>query len=173
MSKRLYIKGSAADRFHARLSPVNRRNGMSPCHEWQGHRNRKGYGWFNAGTGKDPRQVLAHRFALELIGQLDDRPILHLCDNPPCCNPDHLRSGSLAENNADMRDKGRQARGERVASSRLTEPQAREIIRRRAMGEPVVRIAADFRHVAYRTVANCAAGDRWGHLHRIEAEAHL
>lgn len=33
--------------------------------------------------------------------------ILHTCDNPPCCNPDHLKLGTRAENNKDMAAKGR------------------------------------------------------------------
>jgi hypothetical protein len=33
--------------------------------------------------------------------------ILHRCDNPQCCNPEHLFVGTQAENMADMRRKGR------------------------------------------------------------------
>ena len=35
--------------------------------------------------------------------------ILHSCDNPPCCNPDHLKLGTQADNVADMLAKGRAA----------------------------------------------------------------
>jgi hypothetical protein len=37
--------------------------------------------------------------------------VLHICDTPPCCHPDHLIVGTLIENTADMVAKGRNARG--------------------------------------------------------------
>jgi hypothetical protein len=33
--------------------------------------------------------------------------VMHKCDNAPCCNPDHLKLGTRAENNQDMHRKGR------------------------------------------------------------------
>lgn len=71
------------------------------CLEWAGYRDRGGYGRLN---GK-----LAHRLAfIEAFGgSIDGLVVMHLCDNPPCCNPEHLRLGTMAENMADAQRKGR------------------------------------------------------------------
>ena len=68
-----------------------------------------GYGLYRVnGTRK-----MAHRYAWELVnGPIPaGMCVLHSCDNPPCCNPDHLFLGTHAENMADMVRKGRSTRG--------------------------------------------------------------
>jgi hypothetical protein len=70
------------------------------CHLWTGTIIPGGYGRVH---------VAAHRLAF----QLANGPIpagllvLHRCDNPPCCNPEHLFLGSNADNMADKVRKGR------------------------------------------------------------------
>lgn len=93
----------------ARRSPKqeaawNERGSFDGCWEWKGFTNPKGYGII-AGSG----QVLAHRVSYrELVGPIPDGLcVLHRCDNPPCYNPAHLFLGTRADNNRDMRDKGR------------------------------------------------------------------
>lgn len=49
--------------------------------------------------------------------------IMHSCDNPPCCNPEHLSLGTLADNIADKVAKGRQAKGNKNGKSKVTEDQ--------------------------------------------------
>jgi hypothetical protein len=75
------------------------------CWEWTGARNWKGYGVLRV----DERNQLAHRIAYQLAyGETPfDLYVLHHCDNPGCVRPDHLFLGTLADNNADMRAKGR------------------------------------------------------------------
>lgn len=55
------------------------------------------------------RQMLCHRLAWEFAhGHIPAGMVVcHACDNPPCCNPNHLFLGSIADNNRDMWTKGR------------------------------------------------------------------
>jgi hypothetical protein len=57
----------------------------TPCREWMGHRNPKGYGRRLVGETKT-RKVLLHRWVWEECnGPIPDGlVIMHLCDNPPC-----------------------------------------------------------------------------------------
>jgi len=98
---------STPETFWASLS--KRENG---CWEWVGRKYPKGYGKI-ARNGKDVR---AHRYAYSLAkGPIPDgMMILHSCDNPPCCNPDHLRAGTAKENREDAISRGR-VRGSSVA----------------------------------------------------------
>ncbi len=51
----------------------------------------------------------AHRVAFALAnGGIEDGAVIrHSCDNPPCCNPKHLLSGTQGENHRDMMERGR------------------------------------------------------------------
>jgi hypothetical protein len=53
--------------------------------------------------------ISAHRLAWEMAhGPIPEgMQVLHRCDEPRCCNPDHLFLGTASENMADMRAKGR------------------------------------------------------------------
>jgi len=53
--------------------------------------------------------IRTHRLAWELAnGPIPDGlSVLHHCDNPPCCNVEHLFLGTQTDNHADMVAKGR------------------------------------------------------------------
>jgi hypothetical protein len=75
------------------------------CWEWQGYRHPNGYGrvsWLG-------KVQWAHRVVWQLcFGDIpDDLWVLHHCDNPPCCNPEHLFLGTPKDNTQDSIRKGR------------------------------------------------------------------
>lgn len=79
------------------------------CWEWRGPLTTGGYGRYrNSEAPHLPRR--AHRAVYQLLHPEEDisrMSICHKCDNPKCCNPSHLFSGTHTENMADMRIKGR------------------------------------------------------------------
>jgi len=98
--------------------------------EWIGAKQKNGYGICTF-QGKF---WLTNRLAWTLTnGPIPDGScVCHRCDNPGCCNPEHLFLGSHADNMADMRSKGRRRQinaGERNGRAKLTEQQASEIRR--------------------------------------------
>lgn len=79
--------------------------GPDECWLWNKSCTAAGYGqiW------RVDNMFYAHRVSYELThGPIPDGlDILHSCDNPPCCNPAHLRAGTAADNARDMLDRGR------------------------------------------------------------------
>jgi endogenous inhibitor of DNA gyrase (YacG/DUF329 family) len=71
----------------------------------------------------DGKIIQAHRASYEAhVRKLQPSEIiLHLCDNPPCINPTHLRAGSHFDNVQDMVSKGRGAKGEQRSKLYTTE----------------------------------------------------
>jgi hypothetical protein len=80
------------------------------CWPWSGGRDSMGY----ASTSLNDHTIRAHRLAY-LIAYEDLPPLLrHTCDNPMCCNPEHVIEGTQADNIADKVARNRQATGDRV-----------------------------------------------------------
>jgi len=107
---------------------VVRRDG---CWGWRGSKDQDGYPSFRA-TFDGVTYNRAHRYSY--VRHTGEHPgssqVLHSCDNPTCCNPDHLFLGTCADNMADKVAKGRTrvVRGEASGRSKLSEQQARDIL---------------------------------------------
>ena len=80
------------------------------CIEWTRSTTKFGYGQIAV----EGHTTTTHRLAWKLAnGPIPDgMHVLHHCDNPPCCNPEHLFVGTHADNMADRDKKGRCHAGE-------------------------------------------------------------
>lgn len=78
------------------------------CWEWVGSETSDGYGLV-VNDGLKIKSCLAHRFMYQFYKRLLGPKVLllHSCDNPACCNPDHMFEGTYTDNAIDARNKGR------------------------------------------------------------------
>lgn len=141
---------------------------LKDCWEWQGARKPKGYG--NVRINR--KYMLAHRVAFELChGPIQAGFIVcHVCDNPSCCNPEHLMLGTIKSNAADMLIKGRQkqkefaAKGSVNGNSRLKERDVlkiREMYSRKEMNQYEL---ADKYGVTQTTIGSILRRKTWKHI---------
>lgn len=93
-----------ADYFWARVEKGDR----GACWPWTRGRFPFGHGFVKL----NGRTTGSHRIAWHLArGPIPEGLcVLHKCDNPPCCNPDHLFLGTHRDNANDRHRKGRTAR---------------------------------------------------------------
>ena len=89
------------DRFWSSLN----KKGDDECWEWLFAPDRDGYGVFRVNR----IAYRAHRvaYSLKYNDIVDHLLVCHKCDNPPCCNPNHLFLGTASDNTKDMQNKKR------------------------------------------------------------------
>ncbi len=132
------------------------------CWKWQGTLTRElyglSYGRFNFGAYRH----LAHRVAWVFANGAIPKGlhVLHRCDTPPCCNPEHLFLGTHADNMADMTAKKRVGRGVAVNTAVFTEERVRAI-----RNDPrAQRIIADSYGVNQSTISLIKRCRSWQHV---------
>lgn len=84
-------------RVEERLAPTN----SNGCREWTGYRTPKGYGRISIrNKDRGSSLIYVHRYvATAKFGPLPhDRVVDHICENPPCANPDHLQLLTIGDN---------------------------------------------------------------------------
>lgn len=133
------------------------------CLTWPFSNDGKGYGQLslNGRVGK------AHRYVCEIAHGKPtvEAPLAaHSCGNGHlgCVNPAHLSWKTHAENMKDMVAHGSSTRGERSAQAKLTEADAKEILRMKGKSS-LRKIAVKF-GVQASTISRIHTGHRWSHL---------
>ena len=162
-------------------------NEETGCWEWQGHRDRDGYGLAHLGTNGEAFKWRAHRLAWTTVnGDIPDGIFAcHKCDNPQCCNPDHLFLGTAKDNHDDMVAKDRKKvasgaehwcdrhpedipRGSARGQARLTEDLVREIRRRKenrtCSVRKLIRTLSEELGIAEGTISKAMWGATWKHV---------
>ena len=110
--------------------------------------------------------MLAHRVAYELItGEEPNGVLLHTCDTPLCCNPEHLTVGTQRDNLQDMRNKGRGVNpphvpGEKCGMSKLTDTKVKEI----RSSDLTQRQLATIYGVSQTTIGKILRRETWRHV---------
>jgi hypothetical protein len=156
------------ERFYYHVGPVT----DTGCILWTGTVSRGGYGTISSVTVQGGK-IFAHRVSYRLfIGPIpDDLFVLHRCDNPPCINPFHLFLGTLADNQADMKSKGRQCKGENIRGAKLTEEKVRDIRDRYQRGGVTQEQLAADHGVTRRAIGRALSGETWDHV-RDQCDCH-
>lgn len=128
------------------------------CWAFLGSKNKDGYGRMSKGNSKLDS---AHRISYELHKGIipEDMVVMHICDNPSCCNPKHLVLGTQNDNIQDMISKGRFVL--RNMSFKLTEEQMNGI-RNKYTGKrgEKVKLAKEY-NVVITTITNILNNKSW------------
>jgi hypothetical protein len=148
---------------------VPKQNG---CLEWKGFLNKGRYGQTKI-LGKTE---LVHRVVWKLVyGEIPEGLcVLHSCDNRPCINIEHLFLGTKTDNNRDRDKKGRQAKGNKIWTNKLSEQDIQIIIKMAQHGFFYKTIALEFGiHPEYAALIARQNGVVKGHIKRYEPHINI
>jgi hypothetical protein len=140
---------------------------VGDCIEYQGGKDKNGYGKTTTSFNNKRVDLRLHRVVFEAkTGELlGSDLVMHMCDNPPCINGEHLERGNNQTNVADCIAKGRRvytgpknpSRGKHHYMAKLT-PRAVAAIRRSK--EPL-RVLASRYGVSIASVQRARVGATW------------
>jgi len=88
--------------------------------------------------------------------------VMHTCDNPPCCNPEHLFLGTVKDNAADASIKGINCHGEKHPLAKLNEQQVRVIWKLKHLVSPY--FLATIFGIKVRNIYRIWEGELWKNI---------
>lgn len=138
------------------------------CYLFSGHIHKTGYGQQSI-KGK---VYLAHRVAYALANNIPIALlpptdfVLHSCDNPKCCNPAHLRTGTTQDNSADMVSRNRAAKpkGQLHPNHKLTDAEVRAIRSLYVTGLHTQKQIGSMFNIGHQLVSKVVNKVRWSHI---------
>jgi hypothetical protein len=165
-TKRLFRKPRTVGYYATRFwSQVDMR-GAGECWGWNGAKCNNGYG--KSYTGESCMRATKITFELFYNRSIGDLFVLHKCDNPPCCNPNHLFLGTKQDNTNDMKSKGRARGGSSPGitnpSSKLTEDDVRFIKREFKPGCGMTLALATRFNVSGTAIYQVVRGLKWKYV---------
>lgn len=162
------------DKFWGKIDksgPIpNHQQHLGRCWKWCGSKLVSGYGLYTFRRHQKGIQnrVLVHRLVWVLFnGPIPNgKWILHHCDNPACCNPDHLFCGTPADNGRDKSLKGRSNPpvGERAGNSKLTDEDVIEIRKVCSLGTVNQTEIAKLYKIGQYEISRIKNRKRWKHI---------
>lgn len=148
-------------------SRVGGREHEDGCWEWSGATTQRGGGYGQLSV--DGKTTAAHRVAYALsncmdLSEMEGQSVLHSCDNPPCCNPRHLRLGTQMDNVQDAIERGRHVHGERHKAATISDEQAKRVKELASLGKYTQQEIADMIGCDAHVVAHIGQGKTWKHI---------
>lgn len=131
------------------------------CWPWRFGTNDDGYGEYRYSLD-NKQSELAHRVAYRIgQGEIPEGLVVrHTCDNPCCCNWQHLLLGTHLDNVNDRIKRDRSAKGEGNGRAKLTEQDVK-LIRESPLS---ARYFAGRYEVDAKTIRDMRAGKTWKHV---------
>lgn len=157
---------SDLDKIKARLKYLTALYPKTSCFIWNGYTNKPGYGLFQV----NKKVVLAHRasYFCEFPEFDQDLFVLHKCDNPSCVNVSHLFLGTHKENCSDKVYKGRQAKGQQIGCTALTDEEVVNIRKIYYDTKPFLKDLSKQLNIHKETLRSLLCGKTWKYLPNID-----
>jgi len=143
---------------------IVKRSMSTPCWEWTGCRNKRGYGtvMFQGKVWRTSRLA----WFLAKGHHPGNMEVCHQCDNPPCFNPEHLFLGTHSDNMENAASKSRLVshKGEDHGCAKLTEIDVKEIRRLYVPRTNSRHVLAKRFNVSHNTIWMIANKRMWRHV---------